>query len=576
MRWWSAVIATVTLLLWLGAAAAQPPLYQSSSYVYRIKIGGCTGQPDVRRQTGFRVKGLVGIVTALHGVADCKMLHALNEGNGSNFLALTIQAVDIDHDLALLSSAELAAQPADGLLGAANEPVDYKNLHIVGYPLGLDHQDLMVGIVVSNTQILDNLIPANLKSDALVERQSPNLQMPVLRVQGHLVPGHSGAPLLDSQERAVGVGNGGLAQGQVEIGWAIPWDANIHWHIIEPPELAESAILTRFNALKLLNPQLAFSFSSTYPTAPSPLVTTKTFVGAVTGVNGQPVSGAEVTLSFEDSYAVAVTDSIGRYRFAIPSDDQEKMSEILVEAEGYATVRLNIFDQLPPQISLEAVSLPKPVALEPGQYLLVSWPLGLPLNLSPIATSRRVTMLSQGSMVRVVGGPAQTHEQVWWQVKTMLTDQTGWIAPSDTVNVFVKPLPVMVAGDTVRVTAMERRLLYAAPGSGQKLVTALTPYTLLRLLDGPQELDGYLWYQVERSEDGIRGWVAAAGYGQVYLELAPDLGLTNTPTPTLRSIPTPTPKMTAIPTRSKLMIKVEGAGAVRTINLVAPPMVEQK
>jgi hypothetical protein len=39
---------------------------------------------------------------------------------------------------------------------------------------------------------------------------------------GHLLPGHSGAPLLDGAGRVVAIADGGLERGGVEINWAIP------------------------------------------------------------------------------------------------------------------------------------------------------------------------------------------------------------------------------------------------------------------------------------------------------------------------------------------------------------------
>ena len=45
-----------------------------------------------------------------------------------------------------------------------------------------------------------------------------------------------------------------------------------------------------------------------------------------------------------------------------------------------------------------------------------------------------------------------------------------------------------------------------------------------------------------------------------------------TVTPTMTVTVTPAPKITVTPGKAKVSIKVNGAGAVRTINLVAPPV----
>jgi hypothetical protein len=49
----------------------------------------------------------------------------------------------------------------------------------------------------------------------------PMLDTQVLRLDGNLLPGHSGAPLLDAQGQVVGIGSGGLERGAVGVGWAV-------------------------------------------------------------------------------------------------------------------------------------------------------------------------------------------------------------------------------------------------------------------------------------------------------------------------------------------------------------------
>ena len=50
----------------------------------------------------------------------------------------------------------------------------------------------------------------------------PSLSLEVLRHQGHLVPGLSGAPIINSRGQVVAVADGGLESGAASIGWAIP------------------------------------------------------------------------------------------------------------------------------------------------------------------------------------------------------------------------------------------------------------------------------------------------------------------------------------------------------------------
>ena len=49
----------------------------------------------------------------------------------------------------------------------------------------------------------------------------PALDTQVLRLDGNLLPGHSGAPLLNAHGQVVAIGSGGLERGAVGVGWAV-------------------------------------------------------------------------------------------------------------------------------------------------------------------------------------------------------------------------------------------------------------------------------------------------------------------------------------------------------------------
>ena len=49
-----------------------------------------------------------------------------------------------------------------------------------------------------------------------------DVNQPILHLNGPLVPGLSGAPILDSTGKVVGVGDGGLERGAASISWAVP------------------------------------------------------------------------------------------------------------------------------------------------------------------------------------------------------------------------------------------------------------------------------------------------------------------------------------------------------------------
>jgi hypothetical protein len=63
-------------------------------------------------------------------------------------------------------------------------------------------------------------------------------------------------------------------------------------------------------------------------------------------------------------------------------------------------------------------------------------------------------------------------------------------------------------GDTVRVITDGQRLnLRAQPGLDTEVIRALEPGTTAQVIDGPEDIDGYVWWQIEAESD--QGWAAA-------------------------------------------------------------------
>lgn len=247
---------------------AQFKRFTSSPHIYRIKAAGCTHEPFERRQTGFRVndKQVIGIVTALHGITDCTIINAESERDSSGpFNDLQIVKVDIDNDVVLLWSEEINSLPVDGLNVNVEEPLQenrYENLRIIGYPLNLVRQQPTEIVGVRDITELVNLIPEDLVL-SLHRRKSPSLGIQILSIEAHLLPGHSGAPIIDKHNNVIGIGNGGLDLGRAEIGWAIPWH-RIIWkpvsHLVSQ-DISQQDV-DRLSKLKAIDPKLAFSFSS--------------------------------------------------------------------------------------------------------------------------------------------------------------------------------------------------------------------------------------------------------------------------------------------------------------------------
>lgn len=260
-------LGTLTFVLLLGisysSVSAAATVSAPISYVYRIKINGCNFKPQDRQQTGFRVQGITGIITALHGVADCKSVSALSDDGKEIYNDLLIRQVDIERDVALLSSPTIEKSSKVGLLPSGLSFVEIKNaaLQIAGYPLGAEKQDVDKIEHIRDIESLDDVIPDAEEPADFIKRKSPSLEITVLNVQAQLLPGHSGAPILDSKNQVVAIGNGGLRSGTVGRSWAIPW-IEVK---LQPVTRAE----IRAKLAELASKDIAaLTFSSTFPATP--------------------------------------------------------------------------------------------------------------------------------------------------------------------------------------------------------------------------------------------------------------------------------------------------------------------
>lgn len=197
---------------------------QSHDQVYQIQSSSCGLKNSRFSQSGFRavVEGQVGLVTALHGVVGCGRVVAVQERELGNAYVqdLILTKVSVAHDAAFFTSAMLAQRPGQPLQATGSTNIG--GLKVVGYPQEskrqLDHP----------LEFFDNprrTLSGQFASDAerkLAQRGSPSVDIEVLLVRGVLQSGYSGAPVLASTASAVGIANGGLAQGFAQINWVIP------------------------------------------------------------------------------------------------------------------------------------------------------------------------------------------------------------------------------------------------------------------------------------------------------------------------------------------------------------------
>jgi len=186
-----------------------------------VNCSGGTGLLDGRTATAFIWRDRSTAVTALHVVSGCSTINVWYQARATQKKAF-ISKVYKDGDLALLTIQE--AVPAVPLMESVQAPTVMEQLQALGFPLQAP--------TMSNTSLrlrfggrtLDDIVPSSVRA-LLLSAKSPSLSLPITNIEGHLVPGLSGAPILDSQNRVVAVGDGGLENGTVGISWGIPAQA---------------------------------------------------------------------------------------------------------------------------------------------------------------------------------------------------------------------------------------------------------------------------------------------------------------------------------------------------------------
>src|SRR5437868_2587412 len=243
-------------LVLMALSLVQLRAYAQDEHIFLVKAFDCASKPSQRSQTGFRAQGIRGIITALHGVADCQRIVVKGDKALILFEHLIISTIDIERDMALLSSTELDSKDQGGLEVAKNTTwSSLEKLRVYGHPYGIARLDTSLDIRKPAVRPLKDLIPPGALPD-LRSRNSPNPLINVLSLQGNILPGHSGAPIVDSQGRVIAVANGGLQKGQAGICWAIPFE-DVEWE----PASSNRA----FISLRHLQVESLFVFDNSLP-----------------------------------------------------------------------------------------------------------------------------------------------------------------------------------------------------------------------------------------------------------------------------------------------------------------------
>lgn len=220
--WLVVLLATSTLgATSLGRSQSLPAQVVPHAKQMIVRVVADEDQTKKRVASGFLWPDKRHVVTALHVVAgddNVTVQYALESGKIDPHNA-RIERVLLNADLALLAVDE----PLDRVPGSVHESTDANpdQVWVLGYPLGIPE-------AWSRPLTIANIAPSNLRSvleeedrTALEDLGFPSLNLSVVMLAGDLVPGDSGAPIIDAKGEIIAIGSGGLKSGTLGLGWAM-------------------------------------------------------------------------------------------------------------------------------------------------------------------------------------------------------------------------------------------------------------------------------------------------------------------------------------------------------------------
>lgn len=212
-------LRTLTLVAALIVASAAGVGAQPDRGAFvRVDATGCNAA--ARRASGFVWNATSTVVTSLHVVAGCGTISVYYSVQGGQVRKARIDRILQAADLALLVVEE--PLPVTPLRAASGVPGPSAALTAWGYPANvqrlIDTQFRRRETVGTLSQLLTTALRQEVQRVGM-----PDLNTDVLLLDnGSLLPGHSGAPLVDASGSVAAIADGGLERGAAQVSWAIP------------------------------------------------------------------------------------------------------------------------------------------------------------------------------------------------------------------------------------------------------------------------------------------------------------------------------------------------------------------
>ncbi|AEI95716.1 S1 family peptidase [Roseobacter litoralis] len=249
-------LTVVLTCIWAFPLLAQSPstqmLSSARSDVGFVVATNCTDGQD-RSGTAFVWPTSKQVITARHVVAGCNTINIVFKNHGT-FSAGPIREI---------RAQDLIALELDSPTGATVQtltdafPPLHSQVAVVGFALGAPTADDKLLTVTTGNQPppakLRDLLPSA-ERNTVAQNGPWELDTAILRLDGNLTHGHSGAPVFDHQGRVVAIGAGGLKSGATGIVWAV-----------NASYLLDQSNWSSVSAGQAVNPETNLSFSVQSP-----------------------------------------------------------------------------------------------------------------------------------------------------------------------------------------------------------------------------------------------------------------------------------------------------------------------
>jgi len=215
------LVATSVLLPMFSSAGQSASMdaqlrEQVARSVVQVQARGC---PDGDRVgSGFAYGPAQHVVTAWHVVAGCNRITIYWEKHGGATQQAKVVRVLNRADLTLLHAADA---PGRALTEIRTQPQVNDQLEALGYYLAVPTMDNKPLRVTFGSTRLRDMLPRDVRQE-LEQSRAIDLNLDIVRLDGHLLPGLSGAPIFNSNGRVVAIGSGGLKSGAASVSWAVP------------------------------------------------------------------------------------------------------------------------------------------------------------------------------------------------------------------------------------------------------------------------------------------------------------------------------------------------------------------